>query len=156
MAGGTTRLERRVHLVREMNDVKMLGALALLAACGGSQASAPAQQPVPGTRAQGGVTAQQTVADDEIVERIASARCDRDESCNRVGPGAPYRNRSDCMQQTRELVKTDLNPATCRGGVGAVSLDRCVQSLEEGQCDMPGQIAGRTSQCDLTTLCMKH
>ncbi len=136
----------------------VLGALGWLLACGASQpdAALSSQQPVPGTRAGDGVTAQQAIADEEVVERISAARCDRDQSCNRIGPGAAYRDREDCMRQTRAMVQRDINPTRCRGGVGEVGLDRCVKSLEAGQCDMPGQVAGRTAQCDVAALCMKR
>lgn len=136
----------------------VLGALGLLVACGASQqqGAAPTQAPVPGTPRAEGVTMQQQVAYQDVVETISAARCDREESCNRVGPGAIYRDRADCMAQSRGMVSRDVNPASCPGGVGAVGLDRCVRSLIDGECDMPGQIAGRASDCHVRLLCIKQ
>jgi hypothetical protein len=98
---------------------------------------------------------QQGVAYQDVVERISAARCDREESCNRVGPGTTYEDRSDCMRYSRRIVSREVNPASCPGGVGAIGLERCVRSLIEGECDMPGQIEGRASDCHVRLLCMQ-
>jgi hypothetical protein len=150
---------RRIGMnANTMKWAPLLGVLGLVVSCGASQQSAalPSQEPVPGTRSTDGVTAQQGIAYEDVVERIAAARCDRDQSCNRIGPGAAYRDRDDCLTQTRAMVAGDLNPIRCPGGVGEVAVDRCVNALEAGQCDSPGQTMGRTSLCHLSSLCMKR
>jgi hypothetical protein len=145
-----------------MNTIAKTGAcfsiaLGLLAACGASQnATLPPEQPVQGTTSTDGVTAQQAVADEEVVERISAARCDRDQSCDRVGPGAVYHDRADCMRQQRLVVRKDLNPESCPGGIGEVALTRCVKSVEAGTCDRPGEITGNVSHCKLAALCIKR
>lgn len=137
--------------------VPFVASLGLLVACGASQdAAMSAQEPVPGTTTMDGVTAQQSVADEQVVERISAARCDRDQSCDRIGRGAIYRDRDDCMKQTRVSVMRDLNPSSCPGGIGEAGLNRCVRSIEAGACDTPGQIVGQTSHCHLSALCMKR
>lgn len=133
-----------------------LGSLGIVAACAASQQAPPPQEPIPGTASEDGVTAEQRVADEQVVERIAAARCDRDESCNRIGPGAVYRNREDCMTRKRLTVLQDVNAGKCPGGIGEVALNRCIKSIENGSCDMPGQIIGETSHCHLSVLCLKR
>jgi hypothetical protein len=130
-------------------------ALGILVACCAPPESAVSQPVVPGTEGEPGVTSEQAVADAEVVERIATARCDRSQSCDRIGPGANYHDRDDCMRQARELVSHQLNASRCPGGIGEVGVSRCVSSLHRGQCDMPGQIYGTVSHCELDLMCLR-
>jgi hypothetical protein len=114
-----------------------------------------AQPVVPETQTQPvGVTATQAVADEDVIQRIASARCDRSQSCDRIGPGAPYRDRGVCMEKMRELVSKELNTSRCQGGIGEVGVSRCLKSLEIAHCDMPGQEYPTTSHCKIVDMCI--
>jgi hypothetical protein len=145
-----------------MTKIATVGTL-VLAACGVLAACAennppPANVPqvlVQGTEPGVGVTAQQAATDDEVVERIAEAHCNRSASCNRVGPGAQYRSRNDCLSQLREATRKDVSACSCPGGIGEASLDQCVKSLENGECTGPGQLFGNVSHCKLNSLCIK-
>jgi hypothetical protein len=144
-----------------MKAVASLHTLALstitgLAACASSPPTAPSPQaPVAGSEAtERGVTAEQTVADDQVVERVANAHCDRSQSCNRIGPGATYRDRADCVSRVGAAVSKDLNASRCPGGIGERALAQCVKSLHEGECDAPGEEYGNISHCKLDSLCI--
>jgi hypothetical protein len=130
-------------------------ALGILVAGCAPPESAVSQPVVPGTEGEPGVTNQQAVADADVVERIAAARCDRSQSCDRIGPGANYHDRDDCMRQARELVSRQLNASHCPGGIGEVGVSRCVNSLHDGECDMPGEMYGNTSHCEMKLMCLK-
>lgn len=123
-----------------MDTFKAPGALAsvalglCLAQCGTSQS--PSSAPAGERGASGG----QPVAEADYVERISAARCDVSESCNRVGPGATYRDRDDCMSQTRARVAGQLGASRCRGAIGEAGVSRCLKSLELSECDQPGQL----------------
>jgi hypothetical protein len=130
-------------------------ALGILVSCCTPPESAISQPVVPGTEGEPGVTSQQAVADAEVVERIATARCDRSQSCDRIGLGANYRDRNDCMRQARELVSRQLNASHCPGGIGEVGVSRCVSSLGIGECDTPGQVYGTVSHCELDLMCLR-
>lgn len=140
-----------------VNWVVSIAVVTSVAACAATQGNAPAvTEPVPGTESADGVTLQQRVADATVVDRIATARCDREESCARIGTGALYRNREACERDAHAIVSRDISPDRCPGGVGEVALDRCIKSIELGACDRPGQEYGRTSHCQLSSLCMKR
>lgn len=135
----------------------VLAAFGVLAACAENNPPPPnAPQPlVPGTQPAAGVTERQAATDDEVVEDIADAHCDRAASCNRVGPGAHYRDRNDCVIQMRDAIRKQLNAVACPGGIGEDGLAQCVKSLENGDCTAPGQTVGTTSHCKLDSLCIK-
>jgi hypothetical protein len=144
-----------------MNTVKVASVapvLGFLVACSTSLPSAAsAPQPVvPGTEDEHGSTSEQAVADAEVVGRISAARCDRSQSCDRIGPGAHYRDREDCMSQMRALVSRKLSASRCPGGMGEVGVSRCVKSLHDAECDSPGQeLYPRPSHCELDLMCIK-
>ena len=146
-----------------MKTVKIAGGVAagvlglLLVCCASSpQGATSSPQPVvPGTQGEPGVPAEQAVADAEVVERISNARCDRSQSCDRIGTGATYHDRTDCMNQMRTLVSKELNEARCPSGMGEVSVSKCVKSLQLGECDLPGQVVSTTSHCKLNLMCLK-
>ena len=110
---------------------------------------------VPGTEPEPGLTNQQAIADADVVERLAAGRCDRSQSCNRIGAGAAYRDRADCMSQNRALVARDVNAWRCPGGIGEVGLSRCEKSLALAHCDMPGQVYTTAAHCELREMCLK-
>ena len=140
-----------------MKWVSHVAITGLLVACGASASSTTGPQaPVPGTESHDGVTEQQAVSVERVVDLIAEARCDREQSCNRIGPGAQYRHREDCLREARRFVSTSINAQRCMGGIGEVGLNRCLESIEEGQCDSPEQVTGMTSHCHLSALCMKR
>jgi hypothetical protein len=111
---------------------------------------------VPGTEDEHGTTSEQAVADAEVVGRISGARCDRSQSCDRIGPGANYRDREDCMSQMRTLVARQLTASRCPRGMGEVGVSRCVKSLHDAECDHPGeQLYPTPSHCKLDLMCLK-
>jgi hypothetical protein len=109
-----------------------------------------------GTEHEHGATSEQAIADAEVVVRISGARCDRSQSCDRIGPGANYHDREDCMSQMRALVSRQLSASRCPGGMGEVGVSRCVKSLHDAECDSPGQqLYPRPSHCELDLMCIK-
>jgi len=146
-----------------MTTLKNAGSLAsialglLVTCCASPQETASSPQPiVPRTETRAvGVTNAQTVADEDVILRVSSARCDRSQSCDHIGPGAVYRDRDDCMAQMRTLVSKQLNTSRCPGGIGETGVSRCVKSLHLGECDMPGQVYTTVSHCKLDEMCLK-
>jgi hypothetical protein len=131
--------------------------MGVLAACAENPPPPPnvPQPVVAGTQSVVGVTEEQAVSDDDVITRLANARCDRSASCDRVGPGAEYKNRVDCLDHEHEIVRRDLNAAKCPAGIGAKGFAQCVKSVEDATCDMPGQTYEKSSHCKLDSLCMK-
>ena len=157
-------VDRLVHShLLTMTTIKIAGSLAsialglLVTCCASPQETASSPQPVvPRTETEGlGVTNAQTVADEDVILRVSSARCDRSQSCDHIGPGAIYRDRDDCMAQMRTLVSKQLNTSQCPGGIGETGVSRCVKSLHLGECDMPGQVYTTVSHCKLEEMCLK-
>ncbi len=123
----------------------------LLLACGGA-AEGPA---VPGTPQSPGVTAPQSEADATVVDRIASARCDQEQGCNNIGPGAKYASRTVCMEQVHGGVANDLNEYKCPRGLDSVAIDRCMAAIKSEECSHPFDTLTRYDKCRTGALCLK-
>jgi hypothetical protein len=133
------------------------GAVAIaLTCCASTQPVVSSQPIVPDTETQPvGVTVEQALADEDVISRISVARCDRSQSCNRIGHGAAYHDRDDCMAHMRDLVAKQLNAWRCPGGMGEVGVSKCVKSLRLGECDMPGQEYTTAAHCKISEMCLK-
>jgi hypothetical protein len=126
--------------------------LAFVAACDDERPApvtpAPLTDPQPQPLAQ-------AAADTRVIERIADATCDREQSCGTIGPGAYFPSREECMLTLREKTRQTLNPSQCPGGIDQKSLDECLASLEANQCAQPGDAITRAAQCPARSLCIK-
>lgn len=71
----------------------------------------------------------------EAVARLARARCDRETSCNRVGPGRASKSQDQCVARQRELVGVAVNALPCPRGVDNVQLAMCLNALRGQTCN---------------------
>jgi hypothetical protein len=130
-------------------------ALLLVAFAGGCDDERPAPvTPTPLTDPQPQPLAQ-AAADTRVVERIAGATCDREQSCGTIGPGAYFASREECMRTLRDKTSESLNPSRCPGGINQRQLDVCLASLDANQCAQPGEAITRAAQCPARALCIK-
>jgi Family of unknown function (DUF6184) len=123
----------------------------LLVACGGAT-EGPA---VPGTPLPAGVTAPQGEADATVVDRLASARCDQEQSCNNIGPGAKYGSRGVCMEQIHGSLANDLNEYKCPRGLDSIGVDRCMAAIRSEECSHPFDTLTRYDKCRSGALCLR-
>ncbi len=129
-----------------------LGLLALAAAC-----NSPGQgNAMPGTpEMQATVTPTSSTADKAVVERLASARCDQEEGCKNVGPGAKFASRNVCMDQLRGTIGNSLNTYNCPKGLDIDAVDRCMAAIGGEQCSHPFDTLSRFEKCRTDLVCMR-
>jgi hypothetical protein len=123
----------------------------LLLACGGAN-QGPA---VTGTPESPGVTAPQSGVDTAVVDRLTAARCDQEQGCNNIGPGAKYASRSVCMEQVHGSIANDLNAYNCPRGLDSAGVDRCMSAIKSEECSHPFDTLTRYDKCRTGALCMK-
>jgi hypothetical protein len=97
----------------------------------------------------------QAAADARIVERIANATCDREQSCGTIGPGAYFETRDLCLKSVREKTGLALNAVACPAGIDLKAFQSCITSLEASQCAQPGDEITRAARCPPADLCMR-
>jgi hypothetical protein len=119
-----------------------------LIACGGANQSA-----APGTATPTTVTSQHT--DKAIVDKLATARCDQEQSCKNIGPGAKFASRDVCMDQLRGSIGNDLNAYDCPRGLDSEALNRCMAAIQSEECSHPFDTLTRFDKCRTGAICMK-
>jgi hypothetical protein len=139
-----------------MNTLRTMYALpptitGLLFACGGAN-QGPA---VPGTPESPGVTNAQASADQAVVDRLAATRCDQEQGCRNVGPGAKYASANVCMEQIHGSIANHLNGYKCPRGLDGEAVDRCMAAIKSEECNHPFDTLTRYDKCRTGALCMK-
>jgi len=136
-------IERRIAWM-----VTMVG----LAGCMQEGAAAPSVVPDSGP-AGSPQAREQAVAG--VLDRITKATCDREQSCNTIGPGATFGSRQECQDTVRAKYARDLSVASCPGGMDKNALDDCLTSLDAGQCSGPGDSITRDASCSTKSICLR-
>lgn len=89
----------------------------------------------------------------EAVARLARARCDRETSCNRVGPGRASATQDSCVAKQRERVGAAVSAMSCPHGIDNVQLGTCLNALRGQACtDRRGDL-GVLPECVTNALC---
>jgi hypothetical protein len=97
----------------------------------------------------------QAAADTRIAERIATATCDREQSCGTIGPGAYFETRELCMASVRDKTNATLNVSQCPSGIDLKAFEACLTAFQASQCTQPGDAITRAARCSTSDLCMK-
>jgi hypothetical protein len=117
-----------------------------------SPAAPPASQPLGATNAQ----AVGAPVDPGVVDRLASARCDREQACDNVGDGKRYASRHVCMEQQKGSIANDLNSYQCPRGIDGPAVQECLSAIAGEECGAhPVEAITRIDRCRNATMCMK-
>lgn len=133
-----------------MNPIHFVSVVALLGvACGGENSN---RAPVSGTAAN--VTVAEKT-DKVVVEKLAAARCDQEETCKNVGPKLKFASREVCLQQLNGSIGNDLNAYDCPRGLDSGALQRCISAIHDEACETPFDTLSRFAKCRTEAICMK-
>jgi hypothetical protein len=125
-----------------------------LAALGCEETTPVAREPVPGTN-RAPMPGVGVAPDLGVIEHIAEATCDREQSCGTIGPGSYFASRDACMQSMRDKLGPKLSFSQCPDGLDRAAVDSCVESLRSTQCTQPGDSITRSARCSESDMCMK-
>jgi hypothetical protein len=90
---------------------------------------------------------------ERAADEIASARCDREVTCNNVGVSRKYSTREVCVAQLRAENQNDMTNASCPNGISRPALDKCLADVRAEQCNHPLDTLERLHACMRSTLC---
>jgi hypothetical protein len=89
-----------------------------------------------------------------VVERIASAQCDLEESCEHIGEGKAWPTHASCMAEIRERIRSEAEEAQCAEGFDTTAVGNCVATIRTASCQPPSKEAPtRRSECELAASC---
>lgn len=95
------------------------------------------------------------VSNDAAIDKIVSARCDREIACNNIGADKRYGDRSACTQELKGKVQTDLKSNDCANGLDGKQLDQCLDQVRTENCNDPFDTIARLAACRSAELCIK-
>jgi len=107
--------------------------------------------------ARAGVTPPMTAASGthSAQEQIASARCEREQTCGNIGDNKSYSSSQDCLARIRADWKEDLNARECPGGVNNQELNECLQQIRAEACGNPFDTLARITECTQGQICVE-
>jgi hypothetical protein len=94
-------------------------------------------------------------ADMQVVEQLATARCQHQAKCNNVGPGKNYVSEDTCMQQMRGSTADELNAYNCPRGISDEGLRHCLAAINNEQCGNLIDSMGTSNDCRNSALCLQ-
>lgn len=86
-------------------------------------------------------------------EKIAQARCEREQRCGNVGAGKEYSSMSACVQKTSADWRDDLNAYECPEGVVDKELSECLEEVRNEDCENPFDKLGSVVACRAGDIC---
>jgi hypothetical protein len=119
-------------------------AIFLSLACGRSP-DAPAPTTTTGAR---------TLSSEDAITRVASARCEREVSCNNIGADGKYQDRDACMREVRQNTKSELRSDECPRGINGERLEQCLTEIRNEGCGNPIDTIDRMASCRRSELCI--
>ena len=84
---------------------------------------------------------------------LATARCAREQHCERVGKGKTYRDLDTCERTALQAHANDVALMQCKGPIDSKRLDACADKLEKMPCDREEVAASEI--CGSAKLCLK-
>ncbi|MEO6419032.1 MAG: DUF6184 family natural product biosynthesis lipoprotein [Polyangiaceae bacterium] len=118
-----------------------LGCAAVIAACSNSKPSTTTTTAAPGA-----------TRFDSVADKLATARCNHEVTCNDIGADKKYATREACLADSKATGVHDLN-AQCPGTVDQRQVDKCVAEFKSEGCGNVIDTAKRVNDCSIGQLC---
>jgi hypothetical protein len=94
-------------------------------------------------------------SNDDAVMRVATARCERELACNKIGQGRAYEDQPTCLAQIGELMNEEVGPNACPLGVGRVALSTCLLEIQRDECGGELERSTNIPPCTKPALCAR-
>jgi hypothetical protein len=90
---------------------------------------------------------------DEVIERIATERCQREEACHNVGADGTFATSDVCIREIGETERRRLQTGDCVRGSTRSDLDGCLTSIRDERCQNDADTKRRLERCSGDYLC---
>jgi hypothetical protein len=88
----------------------------------------------------------------EAVQTIADAQCDRAQRCKGIGPDAEYATRAHCLTRMRQTAQQTVGE--CNQGIDRSDLAQCVGEIENQDCGVSFDGLETWVACQSDDLCL--
>ena len=86
--------------------------------------------------------------------RIAGVRCDRQITCEQIGPDKRFTSRDNCARDEARRTKEELRSSDCPGGIDTAKLQACLAELSRQDCNSIIGSLQTVDACKTAALCM--
>ena len=104
------------------------------------------------TTATTGATMEARIANEEAVQQLANARCNRDERCGFIGPGKTHPDRGTCERTVNKETSSDFRSADCKG-IKPALLNECANDVTKLACSLDKPLVMMLTSCMGDELC---
>lgn len=91
-----------------------------------------------------------------VASRAAQALCDRETSCERVGPNRPWGSLASCTNALRPIASEDLAESGCSDGFEPTAVAACLSAMRLSACDKRVDRLGAFPECEPRSLCRRR
>jgi hypothetical protein len=99
------------------------------------------------TGAPYGVTSETAIRD------VSRARCNREQTCNRVGPERAHETMEACLHEVERDTRATLRDSECPNGIDQAGLSRCLDDIRNERCSNPLDVMSRLASCNRAKVC---
>jgi hypothetical protein len=130
-----------------------MGMVGALLACG--SCSHEPQSPEPVTSIQPPPTLSQRAENphNSDADRLAAARCDREQTCGNIGLSQRYTSRHECIAQVQNSVVNDLAAYDCPRGLDPNAVTACVNAIGTEACSQRIDTIASVGKCRHDAVC---
>lgn len=93
-------------------------------------------------------------ANDAAIEKLSSAKCERETRCGNIGDGKKFATERSCMDENRGAKRDDLRTSDCPGGIDKRALDKCLAEIRAEHCSNALDKINRLTACRDNALCI--
>lgn len=129
-------------MMKEMGLI--IGGAALVLACDSPKA------PVQGVTTTGAGV----VSNQDTVERLTEARCERAAKCNEFGTGKDYADMEGCKSEVSHDLADDYKPSSCPHGANEARLTSCINQIRNSACGNLADSIKRGEACRRVQICI--
>jgi len=94
-------------------------------------------------------------SNDDAVMRIATARCERELACNKIGQGRAYEDQPTCLEQIGHLMDEQAGRNTCPEGVEPMAVSSCLFEIQRTPCGGELEREPNLPSCTKSALCAR-
>lgn len=91
---------------------------------------------------------------DDAIVRLATARCDREVSCNEVGAGKKYADHDACIREAGQNARGTLRVDEC-ATLDPSKLSSCLNDIKNERCSNPLDLLETVTSCTRSKLCVE-
>ena len=94
-------------------------------------------------------------SNDDAVMRIATARCERELACDKIGIGRAHEDMPTCLERMGILMDEEAGTNICPSGVDPLAVSTCLFDIQRTECGGELEVKTNLPSCTKSVLCLR-